>query len=230
MKQILVVDDEPSIVTLLQYNLEQAGYAVDIATDGATALAKIQATAYFCVLLDLMLPKLDGLEVTKQARQLGNKVPIIIVTAKGAEFDRVFGLEIGADDYVTKPFSPREILARIKAVTRRQESASVAVSEDDSMHIGELEVNENSHLVRRNGDVLTLTPREFELLQYFIHRQGRVLDRATVLEGVWGYDYAGDTRMVDMHVSHLREKIEADPKHPRYLHTVRGFGYRFGDA
>ncbi|GEK29068.1 response regulator transcription factor [Furfurilactobacillus siliginis] len=229
MKQILVVDDEPSIVTLLQYNLEQAGYGVDVATDGMTALAKIQETDYFCVLLDLMLPKLDGLEVTKQVRQFGNQVPIIIVTAKGAEFDRVFGLEIGADDYVTKPFSPREILARIKAVTRRQEDVS-AVASKDSVRIGDLEVNESSHLVRRAGEALTLTPREFELLQYFIHRQGRVLDRATVLAGVWGYDYAGDTRMVDMHVSHLREKIEPDPKHPQYLHTVRGFGYRFGDA
>lgn len=230
MKRILVVDDEPSIVTLLQYNLEQAGYTVDTATTGTDALTKISSNAYFCVLLDLMLPELDGMEVTKRVRQAGNDTPIIIVTAKGEEFDRVFGLEIGADDYVTKPFSPREILARIKAVTRRGER--VAPTEQQSVRkitIGDLSVDEDRLRVTRSGKSVVLTPKEFELLDYLIHRQGRVLDRETLLNGVWGFNYAGDTRMVDMHISHLREKIETDPKHPRYLKTVRGFGYQFGD-
>lgn len=230
MKRILVVDDEPSIVTLLQYNLEQAGYTVDTATTGTDALTKISSNAYFCVLLDLMLPELDGMEVTKRVRQAGNDTPIIIVTAKGEEFDRVFGLEIGADDYVTKPFSPREILARIKAVTRRGER--IAPTEQQSvrkMTIGDLSVDEDRLRVTRSGEPVVLTPKEFELLDYLIHRQGRVLDRETLLNGVWGFNYAGDTRMVDMHISHLREKIETDPKHPRYLKTVRGFGYQFGD-
>ncbi|GAB6092605.1 response regulator transcription factor [Furfurilactobacillus curtus] len=230
MKRILVVDDEPSIVTLLQYNLEQAGYAVDTAATGADALTKITANAYFCVLLDLMLPELDGMEVTKRARQAGNDTPIIIVTAKGEEFDRVFGLEIGADDYVTKPFSPREILARIKAVTRRSERVTPTEQQlVRKITIGDLSVDEDRLRVTRSGESIVLTPKEFELLDYLIHRQGRVLDRETLLNGVWGFDYAGDTRMVDMHISHLREKIEADPKHPRYLKTVRGFGYQFGD-
>ncbi|WP_407878680.1 response regulator transcription factor [Furfurilactobacillus entadae] len=228
-KRILVVDDEPSIVTLLRYNLEQAGYAVEIATDGLSALAKIQTEDYFCVLLDLMLPELDGLEVTKQARRAGIQTPIIIVTAKGDEFDRVFGLEIGADDYVVKPFSPREIIARIKAVTRRNAPSASVEPTHPVITVGELSVDEDRLRVMRAGQPIALTPKEFELLDYLVQRQGRVLSREALLNGVWGYNYAGDSRMVDMHISHLREKIEVDPKHPQLLKTVRGFGYQFGE-
>ncbi|HAT54472.1 MAG TPA: DNA-binding response regulator [Lactobacillus sp.] len=230
MKRVLVVDDEPSIVTLLQYNLEQAGYAVDTAIDGQQALTKIREGGYFCVLLDLMLPELDGIEVTKQARRDGIQTPIIIVTAKGEEFDRVFGLEIGADDYITKPFSPREVLARIKAVTRRSERTAVTQQAPNHLvQVGPLTIDEDRLQVKRDQLPIALTPKEFELLDYFAARQGRVLDRDTLLNGVWGFNYAGDSRMVDMHVSHLREKIEPDPKHPQYLKTVRGFGYQFGE-
>jgi len=239
MDKILVVDDEPAIVTLLSYNLKQAGYEVATAMDGEAALALASEQDFTCILLDLMLPKLDGMEVTKRLRQEKVRTPIIIVTAKNDEFDKVFGLELGADDYITKPFSPREVLARIKAVIRRtapDEAVSAApvtpVPADRAITlIGDLRIDQNKYRVTRNGQNISLTPKEFELLVYFVERDGRVLSRDAILNHVWGYDYASETRIVDIHISHLREKIEVDPKHPQLIRTVRGFGYEFvGDS
>lgn len=234
MDKILVVDDEPAIVTLLSYNLKQAGYEVVTATDGEVALALGLEEAFTCILLDLMLPKLDGMEVTKRLRQEKVRTPIIIVTAKNDEFDKVFGLELGADDYITKPFSPREVLARIKAVIRRMTpadeqpvTAPVTLPNRAVTVIGDLRVDQNKYRVTRNGENISLTPKEFELLVYFIEREGRVLSRDAILNHVWGYDYASETRIVDIHISHLRDKIELDPKKPRLIRTVRGFGYEF---
>jgi len=238
MDKILVVDDEPAIVTLLSYNLKQAGYEVATATDGEAALALASEQDFMCILLDLMLPKLDGMEVTKRLRQEKVRTPIIIVTAKNDEFDKVFGLELGADDYITKPFSPREVLARIKAVIRRtapDEPIQTAVTPVPANRaitlVGDLRIDQNKYRVTRNGQNISLTPKEFELLVYFVERDGRVLSRDAILNHVWGYDYASETRIVDIHISHLREKIEVDPKHPELIRTVRGFGYEFvGDS
>ena len=233
MDKILVVDDEPAIVTLLSYNLKQAGYEVVTATDGAAALSLGLEQSFTCILLDLMLPKLDGMEVTKRLRQEKVRTPIIIVTAKSDEFDKVFGLELGADDYITKPFSPREVLARIKAVIRRAvptepaPTSSAAPVNRAVTSVGNLQIDQNKYRVTRNGQNISLTPKEFELLVYFIEREGRVLSRDAILNHVWGYDYASETRIVDIHISHLREKIEIDPKKPRLIRTVRGFGYEF---
>ncbi|MCW6098973.1 response regulator transcription factor [Lactiplantibacillus plantarum] len=238
MDKILVVDDGPAIVTLLSYNLKQAGYEVVTATDGADALSLGLAQSFTCILLDLMLPKLDGMEVTKKLRQEKVQTPIIIVTAKNDEFDKVFGLELGADDYITKPFSPREVLARIKAVIRRTTPdepvtppAPMPPANRAVMLVGDLQIDQNKYRVARNGKNISLTPKEFELLVYFVEREGRVLSRDAILNHVWGYDYASETRIVDIHISHLREKIEADSKQPRLIRTVRGFGYEFvGDG
>ncbi|VDG17949.1 response regulator [Lactobacillus plantarum JDM1] [Lactiplantibacillus mudanjiangensis] len=234
MDKILVVDDEPAIVTLLSYNLKQAGYEVVTATNGKDALELGLAQSFTCILLDLMLPQLDGMEVTKRLRQEKVRTPIIIVTAKNDEFDKVFGLELGADDYITKPFSPREVLARIKAVIRRAVPETVESPQPVSQPvnraitvIGDLRIDQDKFQVTRNGEKISLTPKEFELLVYFIEREGRVLSRDAILNHVWGYDYASETRIVDIHISHLREKIELDPKKPRLIRTVRGFGYEF---
>ncbi|KRL04838.1 response regulator transcription factor [Liquorilactobacillus oeni] len=237
MKKILVVDDEVAIVTLLKYNLEQAGYEVATALDGQTALEMAQSDGFDFILLDLMLPRMDGLEVTKHLRQEKIKTPIMILTAKGEEYDKVIGLELGADDYMTKPFSPREVIARIKAIARRTDSNIKVEEEGKDKFSGEdrteyfefpdFSVDLINYTITKDGQKIKLTPKEFELLTYFIRRQHRVLSRDKLLNGVWGFDYVGQTRMVDMHVSHLREKIEKDPKNPHYIETVRGFGYRF---
>lgn len=232
MKKILVVDDEMAIVTLLKYNLKNAGYEVAIAMDGQSALKQALTNNYDFILLDLMLPKMDGLEVTKRLRQEKIKTPIMILTAKGEEYDKVIGLELGADDYLTKPFSPRDVLARIKAITRRTEDEQSNEGENweqqrDIYRFPDFTVDLTDYSVEKKGEKVNLTPKEFELLAYFVKRPQRVLSRDKLLNGVWGYDYVGQTRMVDMHVSHLREKIERDPKDPQYIQTVRGFGYRF---
>lgn len=230
MSRVLVVDDEPAIVTLLQYNLEQADYQVVTAIDGEQALQLAQNEHFDVILLDLMLPKLDGVEVTKRLRQEKIKTPIIMITAKTSEFDTVFGLELGADDYITKPFSPREVLARMKAVMRRYHEDAGPVTTATNGHvirIAGLRIDQYKFQVKRGDQPIDLTPKEFELLLFFAKRPGKVWSREQLLEGVWGFDYSGQTRMVDIHVSHLREKIEADPKHPQLLKTVRGFGYIF---
>ncbi|KRM90415.1 response regulator transcription factor [Liquorilactobacillus cacaonum] len=237
MKKILVVDDEMSIVTLLKYNLEQAGYEVDTAFDGQEGFDKGKNYEFDFILLDLMLPKIDGLEVTKRLRQEKIKTPIMILTAKGEEYDKVIGLELGADDYLTKPFSPREVIARIKAIARRTDDGNSSfekkvmqdedIEKEEIYHFPDFSIDLVNYSVTKNKEKVKLTPKEFELLAYFIKRKHRVLSRDKLLNGVWGFDYVGQTRMVDMHVSHLREKIERDPKNPHYIETVRGFGYRF---
>nr|WP_312855464.1 response regulator transcription factor [Litoribacterium kuwaitense] len=226
-KTILVVDDEPSIVTLLQYNLQQAGYDVITANDGEEALQKILEEEITLVVLDLMLPKIDGVEVCKQLRQQKNQLPILMLTAKDDEFDKVLGLELGADDYMTKPFSPREVVARVKAILRRTQ---IPTSEESTDHpfvvLGDLEVYPDQYEAYYKKEVLELTPKEFELLAYLAKHRGRVLTRDQLLSAVWNYDFVGDTRIVDVHISHLREKIEEDTKKPVYIKTIRGLGYK----
>ncbi|MEX0381084.1 response regulator transcription factor [Leuconostoc sp. MS02] len=225
MTKILVVDDEPAISTLLKYNLEQNGYQVTIAADGQSAYELIGEQTFDAILLDLMLPVMDGMTVLKNLRQDKISTPVLLVTAKGDEFDRVFGLELGADDYITKPFSPREVLARLKAVLRRSQNDQTSPDKPDVVEIQDIIIDDNKKVVTKSGKNLTLTPREYELLLYFSQRIGRVIDRETILTAVWGYEYVGESRMVDMHISNLREKVENNPKSPQILKTVRGFGY-----
>ncbi|WP_179394356.1 response regulator transcription factor [Lacticaseibacillus absianus] len=227
MKKILVVDDEPAIVTLLQYNLEKEHYQVTTASDGDTALSLALQSPFDFILLDLMLPGLDGFEVTRKLRAANNATPIMILTAKDSETDKIVGLELGADDYVTKPFSPREIVARIKAIERRMQPQPAAAADPKAViSVGALRIDEESFKATKNGDPLNLTPKEFELLAYFARRLGKILSRDALLNGIWGFEYPAETRMVDIQVSHLREKIEDDPKKPAYIKTVRGFGYQ----
>ena len=225
MTKILVVDDEAAISTLLQYNLEENNYDVTVAEDGQTAYQLASQQQFDAILLDLMLPGMDGMTVLKTLRQDKISIPVILVTAKGDEFDRVFGLELGADDYITKPFSPREVIARLKAVLRRSQVDHQVSEEADIIKIQDLVIDDNKKVVTKADKILTLTPREYELLLYFAQRIGRVIDRETILTAVWGYEYTGESRMVDMHISNLREKIETNPKSPVLLKTVRGFGY-----
>ncbi len=231
MKTILVVDDEPAILTLLRYNLEQEHFKVMTATDGAQALTMALQQSSDFIILDLMLPKLDGITVTKKIREAKLKTPIMILTAKDSETDKIVGLEVGADDYVTKPFSPREIIARIRAIERRtaQPVAVVETHPSDILQVGDLMVDEGEVVAKKGTQKLHLTPKEFELLVYFMHRINKVQSREKLLNAVWGFDYPAETRMVDIQVSHLREKIETDPRHPVYLKTVRGFGYQLED-
>lgn len=230
MRKVLVVDDEPAIATLLEYNLKQANYEVQVVNDGLQAFEAGRTNQYDVILLDLMLPGMDGIDVTKKLRQEKVKTPIIIITAKGDEFDKVLGLEIGADDYITKPFSPREVLARMKAVMRRYEEMAATSDKGESsaiLRLSGVQIDKNRKSVTIEGNDINLTPKEFELLLFLVERKNRVLSREEILSGVWGYDYAGETRMVDIHISHLREKLEVDVKNPQILKTVRGFGYQF---
>ncbi|KAA1039906.1 response regulator transcription factor [Macrococcus equipercicus] len=227
-QKVLVVDDEQSIVTLLQYNLQQAGYDVVTAYDGEEGLNKVFTERPDIVVLDLMLPKMDGVEVCKAVRSEKNHVPILMLTAKDDEFDKVLGLELGADDYMTKPFSPREVVARIKAILRRSQVSeqSSDIKQSSEILVGKLKILPEHFEAYRNDQLLDLTPKEFELLIYLIERQGRVITREHMLNSVWNYEFAGDSRIVDVHISHLREKIEDNPKQPQYIKTVRGLGYK----
>ena len=226
--KILVVDDEQSIVTLLKYNLEQAGYMVDVAYDGNEALSKLETFNPDLIVLDVMLPEKDGIEVCKTIRTEKNLVPILMLTAKDDEFDRVLGLELGADDYMTKPFSPREVVARVKAILRRSEMVQTASQDDtdEDIIIGSIRIRPDFFEVYKGDELLELTPKEFELLLYLIERQGRVMSREHMLNSVWNYEFAGDSRIVDVHVSHLRDKLEENPKQPTLIKTVRGLGYK----
>ncbi|MCY1564654.1 response regulator transcription factor [Staphylococcus pettenkoferi] len=226
--KILVVDDEQSIVTLLKYNLEQAGYMVDVAYDGNEALSKLETFNPDLIVLDVMLPEKDGIEVCKTIRTEKNLVPILMLTAKDDEFDRVLGLELGADDYMTKPFSPREVVARVKAILRRSEMVQTASQDDtdEDIIIGSIRIRPDFFEVYKDDELLELTPKEFELLLYLIERQGRVMSREHMLNSVWNYEFAGDSRIVDVHVSHLRDKLEENPKQPTLIKTVRGLGYK----
>ncbi len=225
MKKLLVVDDEPSILTLLKFNLEQSGFEVLTAENGLDALEIASNEDLTMIVLDLMLPGMDGMDVCKTLRQEKINTPILMLTAKDDEFDKILGLELGADDYMTKPFSPREVVARVKAILRRT-SLITAEAKEEIIKIGEIEIHPEKYMVLFKGEQLVLTPKEFELLLYLANHRGKVLSRDQLLNGVWDFHYDGDTRIVDVHISHLREKIEADTKNPTYIRTIRGFGYK----
>jgi two-component system alkaline phosphatase synthesis response regulator PhoP len=225
MQTILVVDDEPSIVTLLKFNLEQAGFEVKTASDGREGFNIAVSESLDLIVLDLMLPGMDGMEVCRQLRQEKINTPILMLTAKDDEFDKVLGLELGADDYLTKPFSPREVAARVKAILRRSQ-VSEQKSDEKMIKIKDLVIYLERYDVYFKDEQLVLTPKEFELLLYLVNHKGRVLSRDQLLNSVWGFEYDGDTRIVDVHISHLREKIEPETKRPKYIKTVRGFGYK----
>lgn len=228
MIKVLVVDDEVSIVKLLQFNLEKSGFHVVTAFDGRQALDMVKSEQPDFIILDLMLPKMDGMDVCKTLRQERNNTPILMLTAKDDELDKILGLELGADDYLTKPFSPREVIARVKAILRRFQAApeATAAPEDVLLQFGEIRIYPEKYEVFRNENKVELTPKEFELLHYLASHPGRVLTRDQLLNAVWNYDFIGDSRIVDVHVSHLREKLEDDTKNPRYIKTVRGLGYK----
>jgi DNA-binding response OmpR family regulator len=223
--RILLVDDEHSIQTLLSYPLRKDGYHVTSATDGREALRRFEEARFDLVILDLMLPKLDGVEVCRQLRSR-SQVPIIMLTAKGSETDKVAGLEVGADDYITKPFSMREFRSRVKAALRRSRMAGDPPSEETIDH-GSLVIDFSRRMVTLREEEVKVTYVEFEILGALARSPGRVLSRETLLEHVWGDSEYRDPRTVDVHIRHLREKLESDPKDPEFLFTVRGVGYRF---
>ncbi|SFU32360.1 response regulator transcription factor [Alicyclobacillus macrosporangiidus] len=231
--KVLIVDDEESIQQLVAYNFRSAGFDTEIVGNGRDAYERMRADdgTVALVILDISLPGMDGMEVCKHLRQEHVWTPIILLTARDDELDRVLGLELGADDYVTKPFSPRELVARARAVLRRVEDrrddAPDAGPMDDCVSAGDIVLCVSRHEVTVSGRPVELTPKEFELLRYLILHQDHVLAREQLLQQVWGYAYTPDTRIVDVHISHLRDKIEPNPKHPVYIRTVRGVGYRF---
>jgi len=227
--KILIVEDDRTLLEGLKYSLSREGYTVSTATDGVEALEVAREERPDLIVLDIMLPKLDGLEVCRILRKEGMAIPILMLTAKVEEIDRVVGLELGADDYITKPFSLRELLARIRASLRRVEMMQREVSEQPSpkLRLGDLEVDLSRHQVTLSDSILSLSPKEFELLAYLVRNRGLVISRDTLLERIWGYEYEGDTRTVDVHIRWLREKIESDPTNPRRILTVRGVGYKF---
>jgi len=223
--RILLVDDEQSIQTLLSYPLRKDGYHVTSALDGGEALQRFEEGRFDLVILDLMLPRIDGVEVCRQLRSR-SQVPIIMLTAKGSETDKVAGLEVGADDYITKPFSMREFRSRVKAALRRSRMGGEAATEE-SIESGELTIDFERRMVTLAQSEIRVTYVEFEILGALARSPGRVLTRETLLEHVWGDSEYRDPRTVDVHIRHLREKLESDPKEPEYLFTVRGVGYRF---
>lgn len=233
MKKVLIVDDEQSILTLLAFNLEKEGYQVQTALDGLAGYSLAVANRYDFIILDLMLPTMDGIEICKKLRQEKIDTPIMILTAKDDELDKIIGLELGADDYMTKPFSPREVLARMKAIMRRvtkqQQKAEISVESEEApkVEVGEIQIFPSQYKVLVREEQIDVTPKEFELLLYMAKRINRILSREQLLNAIWNFDYTGETRIVDVHISHLREKIEKDTKKPVYIRTVRGFGYKF---
>src|SRR5436190_15601928 len=224
---VLVVEDEPALAETVQYSLEREGFRVSVAADGNRALERFRSDQPSIVLLDLMLPELAGLDVLRIMRG-ESTVPIVIVTAKDAEADKVAGLELGADDYVTKPFSMRELVSRVRALLRR---AGMAAQPEpvEVLRGGSIELDVGRHEARVDGEPMSLPPKEFELLETLLRRKGRLLTRDFLIEEVWGADYYGDTRTLDVHVKRLRQKIEENPHEPSHLLTVRGLGYRFVD-
>jgi DNA-binding response OmpR family regulator len=224
MPSILLVEDDPTLSETLRYNLEREGYAVLAAHDGITALELARSENPDMLLLDVMLPRLDGFSVCRILRQESN-VPILMLTARQDEIDRIAGLELGADDYVSKPFSLGELLARVRAIMRRSERQPLANRE--VFEVGTLQVDTGSRRAWSNGNEISLAQKEFDLLTCLIRNRGMALSRDVLLERVWGYDFVGDSRTVDVHIRWLREKIEPDPGNPSYIQTVRGVGYRF---
>lgn len=226
-RTILIVEDEESIATLIKYNLEQAGYDTKVASDGKEALEFVRVQSFDFIVLDLMLPEIDGLKVCQTIRESGNDVPIIMLTARSEEHNKVTGLQMGADDYLTKPFSPKELLARIEAILRRTDRR--VTSDTTTITVGELILYPRQSQAYLNGDLLDLTRKECEVLIYLAQHKGEVISRDQLLHEVWGYNYIGDTRTVDMQVSRLRDKIEQNSKEPQYIKTVWGIGYRMDD-
>lgn len=230
---ILVVEDEPSLQETLVYNLQKQGYAVKSAGDGRAALDLARQDKPDLMLLDIMLPELDGVEVCKTLRRENFQAPIIMLTARDDEIDRVVGLEIGADDYVTKPFSMRELMARVKAQLRRSDAIRDELDKlkvstpQDTLVFADLIINRTRREVTLDGQALALKPQEYDLLLFFGEHKGQMLSREFILERVWGWDYIGDSRTVDVHVRWLRQKVEKDPANPARIVTVRGGGYRF---
>ncbi|RYS64889.1 cell wall metabolism DNA-binding response regulator WalR [Bacillus thuringiensis] len=228
-KKILVVDDEKPIADILKFNLEKEGFEIVMAHDGDEAIEKANEEQPDMVLLDIMLPGKDGLEVCREIRK-SSEMPIIMLTAKDSEIDKVLGLELGADDYVTKPFSTRELLARVKANLRRHQQGGAAEKEENTeMVIGPIVINPNAYSVTKREENIELTHREFELLHYLAKHLGQVMTREHLLQTVWGYDYFGDVRTVDVTVRRLREKIEDNPSHSTLIVTRRGVGYYLRD-
>lgn len=228
-QRVLVVEDDAAIREALTYNLTREGYDVDAVSDGAAAVAAVRKAAPQLVVLDLMLPQMDGFDVTRTLRKESN-VPILMLTARDDEIDRVLGLELGADDYLTKPFSMRELLARVKAMLRRvqmEHSDAQASSATQQLVSGNLAIDETRHEVTLDGKVLDLKPKEYELLLFLMKNRGRAYTREQLLEKVWGWEFSGGSRTVDVHVRWLRARIEADAENPQRIITVRGVGYRF---
>jgi two-component system, OmpR family, response regulator RegX3 len=226
--QILIVEDEDSLADSIRYNLEREGFRVQVAGDGVAALAAFRAEQPRLVILDLMLPQASGLDVCRAIRAESN-VPMIMVTAKDAEADKVTGLELGADDYVTKPFSMRELISRVRANLRRARMTIPEADGDEVLRGGPVELDVGRHEARVGGEPVAFPPKEFELLETLLRRKGRLLTRDFLIEEVWGSDYFGDTKTLDVHVKRIRKKLEMDPHRPAHLLTVRGLGYKFVD-
>ncbi|NCC79203.1 MAG: response regulator transcription factor [Clostridia bacterium] len=226
--KVLIIDDEEHIVELIRYNLENAGYDAVEAYNGIDGIKAAKAEKPTLILLDVMLPMMDGLEVCRKLRKddTTKHIPIIMLTAKSEEIDKILGLELGADDYITKPFSVRELLARIKAVLRR---TGTEFEETSMFSFADVTIDYDKHLVTKNNTKVDLTLKEYELLDILIKNRGKVLKRDLLLDKIWGYEYVGETRTVDVHIRHLRQKLEDDDKNPVYIETVRGIGYRFND-
>jgi len=223
--KILIVEDDQALLDVLKYNITKEGYNVIAATDGIQALEVARVSKPDLILLDIMLPKMSGFDVCRILRK-ETTIPILMLTAKDEEVDKIVGLEIGADDYMTKPFSMRELLARIRAMLRRAEMIKPKPVEEAVLRISDLEVDLARHQATLSGTKLDLTPKEFDLLVFLARNRGLVFSREQLLERVWGYDYAGDTRTVDVHIRWLREKIEVNPAKPKRLATIRGVGYK----
>lgn len=224
MATILIVEDEPAMQLGLRDNLEFEGYAVDVASDGAEGLTKIKAKPYDLVLLDVMLPKLSGFDVCKQARAAGLSMPIILLTARGEEIDKVLGLELGADDYIVKPFGVRELLARIKAHLRRSQAAPIAAGQ--GVQIGRITIDFNGFRAEENNTEVKLSHKEFEILSFLFNHKNQVVTRYDLLEKVWGYDEQPTTRTVDNFIVRLRQKVEDNPNQPKVILTAHGAGYK----
>jgi DNA-binding response OmpR family regulator len=230
-RRILVIEDNKDLADLLEIHLKDHFYEVDLAFDGVAGLAKAEAHTYDLIILDIMLPEMDGLEVCRHLRSKPAYTPILMLTSKSSELDRVLGLEMGADDYVTKPFSIRELLARVKAIFRRVEGLQAGISEakKDRIRAGDLLVDPDKREVNHNGQHIDVTAREFDLLLHFAQNPGKVYTRAQLLDLVWGYGHDGYEHTVNSHINRLRAKIEEDPAQPRYILTVWGVGYKFAD-
>lgn len=225
-KRVLIVDDEKLIVKGIRFSLEQDGMEIDCAYDGEEALEKIRQNTYDLVLLDIMLPKLTGLEVCQQVREFSN-VPIVMLTAKGEDMDKIMGLEYGADDYITKPFNILEVKARIKAIMRRANPKKAESNDIKIIEAGDMQIDRDNRSVTIAGREINLTAREFEVLELLVLNPNKVYSRDMLLKLVWGTDYPGDVRTVDVHIRRLREKIEVNPSEPKYVYTKWGVGYYF---